>query len=387
MFDPQKYREEKEKEIRAVYGNLRKRSFKFLFLNVLMVISIFAFIFFVQRVSPQTYSNIVENLQLIVELSKVEFKAPEKVSARVYLVNTKKTKKMFVISEFYIKVYSQDKTIYEFTYSSPVQGSVERLSKKLVYDLSKEVTLSNLPTGNYSIYVKCKINGKDAQINRTFAYAEEISYDIIIEPFYLIGEAIKPSLMIINRTSKSEKIQIDRIVWKCKDRLYTQRVKDNIYIYPGEGQLVNSGFGFPVVENKNMEIGATVYLKDGTIKDLRVMAPVTKSSEKSAKGLDFSIEAEEPVIINQTPKLSVFIINQQNNPRFLNVDKITFDIPKLGYNFEIGNRRVFLQSFGKTFITKLERLKFTEPGVYDLLITISADGSKYQKKLTIAVGR
>lgn len=387
MFDPQKYREEKEKEIKVLYGNLRKRSFKFLFLNILMVISIFAFIFFVQRVSPQTYSNIVENLQLIVELSKIEFKAPEKVGARVYLVNTKKTQKTFVVSEFYIKVYSQEKTVYEFSYPSPVQGTVDGLSKKLVYDLGKEVTLSSLPTGNYSVYVKCKINGKDAQINRTFTYTEEISYNIITEPFYLKDESIKPRVMIVNRTSKSEKIQIDRIVWKYKDKEYIQRVQDDIYVYPGEGQLLSSEFEFPVDEIKDTELGATVHLKDGTIKDLRILVPVTKSSEKSVKGLDFNIEAEEPVIINQIPKLSVFIINQQNNPRFLNVDKITFDIPKIGYNFEIGNRRVFLTPFGRTFVTKLERLKFTEPGVYELLITISADGSKYQKKLTVAVGR
>ncbi|MGB9615490.1 MAG: hypothetical protein ACPL3B_08315, partial [Fervidobacterium sp.] len=68
-FDPQKYRQEKEKEINQIYGNMRKRSFKFLFVNIMIVISIFVFILFVQRVSPQTYLNIVDSLQLTIELT------------------------------------------------------------------------------------------------------------------------------------------------------------------------------------------------------------------------------------------------------------------------------------------------------------------------------
>jgi len=33
-FDPEKFRKEKEREITATYNAMRKRSFKFLFLNV-----------------------------------------------------------------------------------------------------------------------------------------------------------------------------------------------------------------------------------------------------------------------------------------------------------------------------------------------------------------
>ncbi|MCX7653185.1 MAG: hypothetical protein N2Z58_00680 [Fervidobacterium sp.] len=387
MFDPQKYRAEKEKEIKSVYGSLRKRSFRFLFLNILMVILIFTFVFFIQRVSPQTYSNIVENLQLVIEMTKVEFKSPEKINARVYIVNTRKTAKSFVISDFYIKVYSPQKTLYEFSYPSAIESTVDGLSKRLIYDLGKEVTLSNLSGGNYTIHVRCKINGRDAQIYRNFTYTEQIYYEIATEPFYLVNESINPKIVIKNRTSKLQNIQINKITWKCKDKEYTQHVKKQINLYPGEIEIIESEYKFSVEENKDSELGASIHFKDNTIRDIKILVPVTRSLEKDTKGLDFSIEAEESVIVNQIPKLNVFVINQQNSKRYLYVDKISFSISNIGYNFEIGNRRFFLIPFGKTFITKLERLKFNEPGVYEMLITISSGNSKYQKKITIAVGR
>ncbi|ABS60004.1 hypothetical protein [Fervidobacterium nodosum] len=389
-FDPKKYREEKEKEIKQTYGSLRKRSFKFLFLNIMIVIAIFAFVFFVQRVSPQTYSNIVESLQLTVELPKIEYKAPDRVSAKVYITNTKRTAKDFIISDFYIKLYSNEKTLYEFSYPSAVQSSVEGLSKKLVYDLEKEIDISNLSAGTYTIYVQCKINGRQAEISRNFSYIEETEYQISIEPFYLTGEKMKPSLVIINRKSKQENLEIQKIIWKFSDFEYTQTVNDSIKIFPGEAHIIQSKFEFNIDKigsfSQNI-LNTKVFLADGSIKEISISVPITKEIEISTKNIDFSLESEESVVASKAAKINIFMSNKQNTTRYLKMDKISFSIPKIGYNFEVGNRRFFFMPFSKVFVTKLERLVFSEPGVYELIVTTKSGDSTYQKKLTIAVGR
>jgi len=102
----------------------------------------------------------VDTFQLTIEIPKLEYTAPEKIGARVYIVNTKRTEKSFVISDFYFKVYNDLKTIYEFSYPNAVQGSVQALGRRLVFNLEENVFLANLPGGTYTIYARCKINGK-----------------------------------------------------------------------------------------------------------------------------------------------------------------------------------------------------------------------------------
>ncbi len=389
-FDPKKYREEKEKEIKQIYGSLRKRSFKFLFLNIMIVISIFAFVFFVQRVSPQTYSNIVESLQLTIELSKLEYKAPDRVIAKVYITNTKRTTKDFVISDFYIKLYSYEKTLYEFSYPSAVQSSVEGLSKKLVYDLEKEIDISNLTAGTYTIYVRCKINGRQAEISRNFSYIEETDYQLSIEPFYLIGEKMRPSLVIVNRKSTQENLEIQKITWKFSELEYTQTVNENIKIFPGEAYIIQSKFEFNIDKIGSLSqniLNAKVYLADGSIKEISISVPITNEIETSIKNIDYNLESEENVVVGKAAMINIFVSNKQNTTRYLKIDKISFSIPKIGYNFEVGNRRFFFMPFSNVFVTKLERLVFSEPGVYELIITARSGSSTYQKKLTVAVGR
>ncbi|MGC8819547.1 MAG: hypothetical protein ACP5PP_00345 [Fervidobacterium sp.] len=389
-FDPQKYRQEKEKEINQIYGNMRKRSFKFLFVNIMIVISIFVFILFVQRVSPQTYLNIVDSLQLTIELTKLEYKAPEKVGAKVYIVNTKKTNKNFVLSDFYLKIYSPEKTFYEFSYPTAIESSIEGLSNKLVYNLENEVTLLNLPSGTYTIYARCKINGKQAEIYRTFTYTEEISYSIYTEPFYILTEQLKPSLVIWNRTSKIENISIRKIIWSFQGNDYVQsfdKETSNVRLYPGESYLIPGSIAFTVDKAGDLELSAKIYLASGEIKDLRTLVYSAKKTEEDVNGIDFSIEVEEPIVVNKSAKVNVYISNKLNTKRFIIVDNVNFSIPKIGYNFEIGNRRVMMIQFGRSFLSRLEKLNFTQPGIYELLITLSMKGQKIQKKITIAVGK
>lgn len=392
-FDPRKFREEKEKEINATYGSLRKRSFKFLVLNVMIVVTIFFFLLFLNRVSPQTYSNIVDSLQLTVELTKLEYLAPESVGARIYVVNTKKNEKNFVISDFYVKVYSQNKTLYEFSHQTPVQGSVSALSKRLVFDLEKEVTLRTLEEGSYNIFVSCKINGKVASITRSFVYKEEIKYDILTEPFYLLNEEIKPYFVIENRTNRKQSFEIEKIEWrygKETKETYTQPIAKTIHIYPLELEMIQSMFKFKVSEDAEKELEAFLYLSDGSVKQVRILVPVTKSFERGIEAVDFSIDVTEPVVVGKPSKINLYIINLHNGKRYLNIKKLSASIPSIGYNFEIGNRRIYLIPFGKSFVTRLEKLNFEKPGVYELILTIEVLGTKgdfkRQKKLTIAVG-
>lgn len=386
-FDPEKFRKEKEKEINTTYGAMRKRSFKFLFLNVLIVLAVFSFLFFVRNVSPQTYSNIVDALQLTIEIPKLEYTAPEKIGARVYIVNTKRTEKNFVISEFYFKIYSESKTLYEFTYPNAVQGSVDARGRRLVFNLEENVFLANLPSGTYTIYSKCKINGKPAEISRTFTYKEEIYYGIFSEPYYLVGEEFKPSVYIINRTTQLQNISLSKIVWNYLGKEVQQVVKEEVKLYPGESHIFKSSVNIKAENEGLMEVAVKLYFNDGTIKEFKSAIPITKEPEPAPREIDFNIETEDLVVVGKTPVIKVYLTNKINKERFIKVDKMQFSIAKIGYNFEISNRRFYCLPFGRTFVGTLERLAFAEPGVYDLIVTFSSGKSKIEKKIPIAVAK
>ncbi len=386
-FDPEKFRKEKEREISATYSAMRKRSFKFLFLNVLIVLAVFSFLFFVRNVSPQTYSNIVDTFQLTIEIPKPEYTAPEKIGARVYIVNTKRVEKNFVISDFYFKIYNNSKTIYEFSYSNPVQGSVQAQGRRLVFNLEENVFLANLPGGTYTIYARCKINGKVAEISRSLIYKEEILYGILSEPYYLVGEEFQPSVYIINRTIHPVDIALAKIIWSYKGNEFQQYVNENVKLYPGESHAFKASTKFKAETEGIEEINAKLYFQDGTIKEFKSAIPIAKNPEFSPKDIDFNIESEEPVVVGKIPVIKVYLVNKMSKERFLKIDKIQFSIAKIGYNFEINNRRVYCIPFGRSFITKLEKLSFTEPGVYDLIITFVSGSSKIEKKVPLAVAK
>ncbi len=386
-FDPRKYREEKEKEISQTYGNMRKRSFKFLFLNIFIVLMVFVFLFFVRNISSRLYSNIADSLQLTIELNKLEYSAPEKVGARVYVVNTKRTDKNFVVSEFYFQLSNDKRTIYDFNYQSAVEGVAPALGKRLLFNLEDQVSVSNLENGTYYVYARCKINGKPVEIKRSFNYTEEIFYGILTQQFYLVGEEIQPSLIIVNRTAKTQELKLERIVWTYKDDKMTQNLSEMVRIHPGQFATFQFERRFKVLDLGNAELSAQVYFDDGSIKEVKILVPTVKDYERNPKDLDFSIETLESVVINKSADIQVFLINKINRERFIKYDSVQFSIPEIGYNFELRNRRLYAFPFGKTLIGKLERLSFTKPGVYNLIITFKAENAKLEKKIAVAVGK
>jgi len=80
-------------------------------------------------------------------------------------------------------------------------------------------------------------------------------------------------------------------------------------------------------------------------------------------------------------------VNKIRENRFLKVDKIQISIPAIGYNFEIGNRRVFLIPFGRYQITKLERLSFDQAGVYTMIVQAYSGKSTIKKEIPVAVSK
>ncbi|MGB4262399.1 MAG: hypothetical protein WBJ29_02475 [Fervidobacterium sp.] len=385
--DPKKLREEKENEISETYGQMRKRSFRFLFLNVLIVLAVFSLLFFLKTSSPETYSNIVENLQLVVELKKIEYISPEKIGAKVYLVNTKKTEKNFTLSDFYLKIYSESYTVYEFSFPTIVESSVESLGRKLVYNLENEVSLLNLKPDTYTLYVRCKINGREVETTRTFTYKEEISYMIISEPFYLVDEEITPGVAIINKTATRKTFDVQKIEWIFGKEHISENINEQVTLLSGESYVFRSAHKFKIENIGQQEVSALLYLTDGGIKEVRGIIPVSKEFENSLSNLDFSLETEDVVVVNKEPKINLYIVNKSNENRFLKIDKIQISIPEAGYDFEINNRRIFLAPLSRSFVTKFERLNFAQPGVYKILVQTSLGKSVIKREMTIAVGK
>lgn len=386
-MDPRKFREEKEAEIKRTYGEMRKRSFRFLFLNIMLVLLVFTFMFFVQRVSPQTYSNIVQNLQLVVELNKVEYLAPDQVLAKVYIVNTGRRDRDFTLSDFYVKLYSDKKTVFEFSYPRSISSTVTGVGKRLVYELGKDVTISNLEANEYKIFVSCKVNGRYLQTERAFKYQERIDFMILTEPYYLVGERVNPSLLIVNRTKDQQKLQITRIVWSFLGEKFQEDTEQTFLLNPGGSALVSSKASFHVQTKGEHEIECAVYLADGTLKVFRALVPVALKHEEKLSDLEMNIEVDDVIVIDRLARIRVNLVNKSNRNRFLKIDKINVSIVEIGYNFAVTSRRIFLSPFGKSTLIQPERLEFNTPGVYEMIVTVESEGSKISKKLSVAVGK
>lgn len=386
-FDPKKFRDEKEKEISEKYGQMRKRSFRFLFLNIAMVLAVFTLLFFLKTSSPETYSNIVENLQLVVELKNLEYISPDEVGAKVYIVNTKRVDKDFTLSDFYLKIYSDSSTVYEYSFPNTVQGNVSSLGKRLVYDVEKEVSLVNLRPSDYTIYVRCKINGRQVETSRTFKYKEEISYVLVIEPFYMVGEEINPGAAIINRTAKKQMFDVERIEWTFDEEVIVENFNQQIVLLSGESYTLKSTHKFKANKAGQQEISASLYLKDGSIKEIRGIIPVAGKFEDGISNVDFIIETQDAIVSNKDADINLYIVNRIKENRFLKIDKIQISIPAIGYSFEIGSRRVFLIPFGRYQITRLERLNFGQSGIYTMIVQVYSGESTIKKEISVAVNK
>jgi len=317
----------------------------------------------------------------------LEYISPDKVGAKVYIVNTKRTDKDFTISDFYLKIYSDSTTIYEYSFPNAVEGSVSSLGKRLVYDVEREVSLVNLVPNDYTIYVKCKINGRQVETSRTFTYKEEISYILVSDPFYVLGEEINPGVAIINSTARKQTFDIEKIEWTLNEERITENFNQQIVLLSGESYIIKSRHKFKASKVGQQESSASVYLKGGIIKEVKGIIPVTEKTEGSVSNVDFVIEAQDAVVVDKDANINLYIVNKIRENRFLKVDKIQISIPAIGYNFEIGNRRVFLIPFGRYQITKLERLNFDQAGVYTMIVQAYSGKSTIKKEIPVAVSK
>lgn len=385
QLDPKKLREEREKEITSRYWELRKRSLRFFFLNVLIVLAFFAFVFYARQVTPATYSSIVDSLQLVVEMSKLEYLAPENISAKIYIVNTTRRERDFVVSDFSVKVYNDERTVYEFSYGSPVRGNVASLGKRLVFELGKDVAIGGMPSGSYRVQATCKVNGKPVTTVRNFQYIEELVLSALTEAFYLIGEHIKPSALLVNRTADTKTVGVGKLEWRAFGQAFVQSVGRTFKLMPTESVVLESERTLTATTKGTHELSVLIFFDDGKIKETRVPLHITDRYEETTGNLDVNLETDELVVAGAAPRVRVTLSNSINRQRYIKLDAASISVPEVGYNLNVGARRVALPPFGRSTLTLLQGLRFQQPGVYDVIVTLVSGKSTLSRKLKIAV--
>ncbi len=364
---------------------MRKRSFKFLFLNILIVLSVFLLLLVSKNFSTKVGSSIVDGFQLMIELSNLEYYAPEKVLAKVYLVNTQNSEKSFTMSDFNVTVYSSDTTVYKFTYQQPIESSLKGQTRRLVYDLSREVNLSNLKDNRYTIEVQAKINSKPLSVKREFNYKEVLIFLPIFEDFYLVGEKANLKLGIYNKTSQGKRLSIDLVSFIIEDQEFVFRPDREFVLGIGDYFEIDSNKKYDI--NQSGKIPVKVRIEyEGKIEEVGSVINITNTFGKKIGNASFALESEEYVRIGTQTRVKLYIQNKDNKEKYLLVKRFSVSIPEITYNFTVENRRILLTPNANRLIVILPNLVFSNPGLYNVLITVETSEDKIQRQLTLSVG-
>ncbi len=385
MNDKRNIRDEIYKKYTSQYAEMRKRSFKFFFLNILIVLSVFILILVSKNFSTQVGSSIVDGLQLMIELSKIEYYAPEKLLTKVYLVNTQRTEKTFIISDFNITVYSSETTVYKFSYQQPIESSIKGQTRRLVYDLSREVNLSNLKTNKYTIEVNAKINGKSVSVKREFTYKEELIFLPVFEDFYLVGEKSNLKVGVNNRTSEGKKLSIGLISFVIEGQEFLFKPDKEFILGIGDYIEIDTNQKFDIKQTGKIPVKLRVEY-DGKIEEVGAVINATGSFDRKIGNVSFTFESEEYVRTGTQTKVKLYMQNKDNKEKYLLLKKLSVSIPEITYNFVVENRRILLTPFANRLIVILPNLIFSKPGLYNVLVTVETVEDKVQKQLTLSVG-
>jgi len=392
-----KHDEEKWKEYEQLRG-YRKRSIRLTIFNLIIAAMIIVgFILARNKPVESGVYRFVEGFSVSLLGSEV-FEYPDPVDFTIKLVNTRNKPVEIFISSFHVQIQDESgNVVYTFDYPSNVSKKLPAYGSVIVFDLSHEVDLSALSSGDYTIRVAFSLNGKPITLSKNveYRYLTEV-LPAFQHPFYLVGEPVLIDLLLRNRSPKT---------FDVSGGLVTIDVIDE------HGDIVRS-LRFQLGDASALPTTEEIY---ETGKSLVLDKPGLYTFKVQIQGKDYFFERRRSVFVVERPEedfsgLSVFaevprvaptgeaipmkfyLTNEKERRRFLECQGFHFTVSQGGvpiFEYKRDTFRLVLLEYEKRVIFDSEdwkKMKFFQPGNYSVEFTVNfPNGEKVSKIVPLEI--
>lgn len=387
-----KHDEEKWKEYEQLRG-YRRRSIRLTIFN-LIIAAMIVVGFMLARNKPMESGvyRFVDGFSISLLGSEV-FEYPDPVDFTVKLVNTRNKSAEISISSFHVQIQDESgNVVYTFDYPSNVLKELPAYGSVIVFDLSHEVDLSALSSGDYAIRVTFNLNGKPIILSKSveYKYLTEV-LPAFQHPFYLVGEPVLIDLLLRNRSPKTFDVSGSLATIDVMD-------EDGDIVRSLRFQLGNAS-ALPTTE-EIYETGKSLVLDKPGLYTFKVQIQgedyfferrrsifIVKKSEEDFSGLSVFAEVPRVASTGETIPMKFYLTNEKEKRRFLECQGFHFTVNQGGvpiFEYKRNTFRLVLLEYEKRMIFDSEdwrEMKFFQPGNYSVEFTVNFSNTEKVSKI------
>ena len=394
-----KYDEEKERKYKE-YRRARRKSLTILTINLFIIILVAFGFYFFRRISPPTneFTHFSDGLIIQIKMKNDELFPAEKIDAEVDVLNSLKKKRKFHIEDFEFKVIDPNgEIIYSFSHPDEVEAEIDPYGSILVFDLSREETVTPMKPGVYTIIARMIFNGKSVILKRKIKVKESFEVKLSFEKdFYFPGEILNLKVEIFNGSAKDRRIHIRDANLKINDVEYklTPLEKD-VEIQAGGTKLVKFSEkpSVPRKMGKNSLNLRMSFVVDGRIKTVsRSSCFYVVNEDEIGDIADLRIMTDSMIYVQVGSPFgfSVYLVNDSNEDKFVMVERFEMRIngdkeKEEEFNW-VGERRAYVPANSKRIVFKTDdwkTLQFNKTGDHRVIIRMILKGGELSHEFII----
>ncbi len=391
---------DEEKEKRKTPSRMPKKGKLLLFFNVALVVVIVLVYFVTQKqrnIVSQSLKT-VGNFQLYIKTSKTDFLCGEPLDFKVYAINTSNKKEDFSIYSFDVRVGSEaSPDAYTFHFDRTIKSSLQGKRSVLIYDLKREVNLSNLKAGVYTIDVLMNFNGRAVHLTKQIKYLSKIQALLISgQDFFVTNQRGTFNLYVKNNTPKpldlkTQSVYFELLNERTKDVLYRRNfeVPSEVLLAPAEEKRIYEFNMHPINSPGEYKLIAHV-VGNKSLNATSTFLVILSSKVGNMDELKLNSDIPMAVPKNEPVGFSLWLLNTSLKKKFVTVRSITIQIKrKTGelYRFsDKSSHNIIVPSGGTRLLVNSQswkKLTFPSTGTYlfDAIVSIGGKYLEYRRNV------
>ncbi len=398
---PEEWEEiDKEKEKKKTPSRMPKRGRLLLFFNIALVVVI-VLVYFVTQKQRNIVSQSLKtigNFQIYIKSPKTNFLCGEPLDFKVLLTNISDKKEKFSIYSFNVRISSKaSPDVYAFHFDKTINSSVEGKRSVLIYDLKREVNLSTLPAGTYTVDILMNFKGKAVHLVKEFKYLSKLQALLVSgQDFFMVNEGGKFNLYVKNNTPKPLNFKTQNVTFtlvntQSKKVLYRKffDVPSEIFLTPTESKLLYSFKMQPISSSGEYQLRASVV---GS-KSLNATSSFLVIAPSKIGNIDeLKLNSDVPMVVskNEPVSFSLWMLNTAIQKKFVTINSITIRIKKGEdelYRFsDRTSHNIIIPSGGTRLLVNSEswkRISLPSTGTYlfDAIVSVKGKYLEYRQKI------
>jgi hypothetical protein len=398
---PEEWEEiDREKEKKKEPSRMPKRGKLLLLFNIILVIVIVLVYFVTQKqrnVVSQSLKN-VGNFQLYIKSPKSDFLCGEALDFKVYITNMSDKKEDFSIYSFNVRISSKaSAAVYTFHFDKTINASIDGKRSMLLYDLKREVNLSNLKAGTYIADILMNFNGKAVHLAKEFKYLSNVQALLVSgQDFFVTNQKGTFDLYVKNNTPKAltlrtQSVSFELLNTQSKEVLHKSffNVPSEVFFTPAESKLLYKFKMRPIKAPGEYQLKAQV---TGN-KILNATSTFLVINPDKVDNMDeLKLNSDIPMVVSKDEPMgfSLWLLNTSLKKKFVTVNSITIQIKKGEdelYRFsDKSSHNIIIPSGGTRLLVNSQSWKkvtLPSSGAYLFDAIVSIEGKYLEYRRTI----